>query len=52
MVQNAGVHLYMNSYLLDCILEQNRVTSVIMINKSGLQAISGRYFIDATAMAT
>jgi len=51
MLQNAGVQLFMNSFLTDCISSQGRIQSVIITNKNGLQAIEGRYFIDATGDA-
>lgn len=51
MLQNAGVHLYMNSVLTDCISYQGRINSVIITNKNGLQAIGGKYFIDTTGDA-
>lgn len=51
MLQNAGVHLHMNSFLTDCISSQGKIQYAIISNKNGLQAIGGKYFIDATGDA-
>lgn len=51
MVSQAGVTLYMNSYLADCIQESNQIHGVLIVNKSGMQIIRGKYFIDATGDA-
>lgn len=51
MLLNGGVKLYMNSYLVDCSMQGDRLENVVFANKSGLQAIGARYFIDATGDA-
>lgn len=51
MVDKAGAKVYMNTYLADCIQEDDRITGVVVVNKSGMQVISGKYFIDATGDA-
>ena len=48
MLKDAGVDLYMNSYISDCIKCGNRVTHVIISNKNGFEAIGANCFIDAT----
>lgn len=48
MVEKAGVKTYMNTCIADCIKEKDRITGVVAVNKSGMQVIGGRYFIDAT----
>lgn len=48
MLKEAGVDLYMNSYLSDCIKEENKVTHIIISNKNGFEAIGAKCFIDAT----
>jgi len=48
MVEEAGVHLYTNAYLTDCIMDEKCVTHVIFASKNGTEAIAGDCFIDAT----
>ncbi|MGM9641873.1 MAG: FAD-dependent oxidoreductase [Eubacteriales bacterium] len=48
MLIDAGVELYTNTYLTDCIKENNRVTHIIINSKNGDEAIAGKCFIDAT----
>ena len=48
MLTEAGVDLYTNSYISDCVTEGNRLTSVIIESKNGSEAISADCFIDAT----
>jgi len=48
MLIDAGVDLYMNSYLSDCIKEGNKVSHIIISSKNGFEAIGAKYFIDAT----
>lgn len=51
MLNEAGVDLYMNSYLSDCIKEDKRVTHVVISSKNGFEAIGADCFIDATGDA-
>ena len=51
MIEKAGAKAYMNTYLADCIMEDNKITGVVVVNKSGMQVIRGKYFIDATGDA-
>ena len=48
MLNEAGVELYTNSYIVDCILKNNKVTHVIFSSKNGYEAIRAECFIDAT----
>ncbi|MCQ2354641.1 MAG: FAD-dependent oxidoreductase [Clostridia bacterium] len=48
MLIEAGVSLYTNSYLSDCMTDGKSVRAVRIENKSGSCAISGKVFIDAT----
>lgn len=48
LVSRAGVAMYMNSYLMDCSIRENTVNAAIIVNKSGIRGIRGKYFIDAT----
>lgn len=48
MLVEAGVDLYMNSYLSDCIKCGKKVSHVIISSKNGLEAIGAECFIDAT----
>ena len=51
LLDGAGVKCYMNTVLLDCQMDKNAVTSVIIANKSGMGALTADYFIDATGDA-
>ncbi|MDD6152212.1 MAG: FAD-dependent oxidoreductase [Bacteroidales bacterium] len=51
MMQEAGVDMYLHSYLTDCILEGKRITHVIIENKNGAEAIAGKVFVDCTGDA-
>lgn len=51
MIDKSGVKAYMNTYLADCVMEDSKITGVVVVNKSGMQVISGKYFIDATGDA-
>lgn len=51
MLDDAGVDLYTNTYLSDCIVDGNRVTHIIINSKNGSEAISAKCFIDATGDA-
>lgn len=48
MLIAAGVDLYMNSYLSDCIKDGNKLTHIIISSKNGFEAIGADCFIDAT----
>lgn len=48
MMQESNVTLFTNSYLSDCIKQNEKVTHVIIQNKNGTEAIAGKTFIDAT----
>lgn len=51
MVLDSGVEVYSNSYLSHCITEDNKITAIIIENKNGSEAITSKYFIDATGDA-
>lgn len=51
MIEKAGVKAYMNTYLADCIMDGDKITGAVVVNKSGMQVIEGTYFIDATGDA-
>jgi len=48
MVLEAGVDLYLHAYVTDIKTDGNTVTHIIFDSKSGTQALSCRYVIDAT----
>ena len=48
MIAESGVRLYTNTWLADCILEDRRITHILVHSKNGLEAIEARCFIDAT----
>ena len=51
MVDKAGAACLMNTFLADCVTEENSVRGVVVVNKSGTFLIEGDYFIDATGDA-
>jgi len=48
MVKDAGVHLFLHSYLTDVVKDGDLVTHALILNKSGLCAISADRFVDCT----
>ena len=51
MVDKAGAACLMNTFLADCVTEENSVRGAVVVNKSGTFLIEGDYFIDATGDA-
>lgn len=51
MCLEAGVELYLHSYLSGCVMEDDKVAQVIIENKNGTEALSARIFIDCTGDA-
>lgn len=51
MLVEAGVDLYTNSTLVDCIKEEKMLTHVIISSKNGYEAIEAKCYIDATGDA-
>ena len=51
MVLEAGVDLYMHSYMTGCTMDGNRLQQIIIHNKNGAEAIEGKTFVDATGDA-
>ena len=51
LLNDAGVVCYMNTVIIDCTMENDRVSSVVVSNKSGICALEADYFIDATGDA-
>ncbi|MBO8444266.1 MAG: FAD-dependent oxidoreductase [Bacteroidetes bacterium] len=51
IVEEAGVDLYMHSYLSHCIKENEKISHVIIENKNGSEAICSKIFIDCTGDA-
>lgn len=48
MTLEAGVELYMHSYLSGCVMEGCRISQVLIENKNGTEALSSKIFIDCT----
>lgn len=48
LVRESGIPVYLNTALADAILEDGRISSIIVATQSGLASISGRVFVDAT----
>lgn len=51
MVLEAGVDLFLHSYIIDVCVEGRRVTHILIANKSGIQALEDTILIDATGDA-
>ena len=51
MCQEAGVQLMLHTLVTDTVMEGDSIAAVIVENKSGRQAVTGRAFIDATGDA-
>ena len=51
MLLEAGVKLYLHSYVSDVIVKEKKVTHVIINNKDGASAIESKYFVDSTGDA-
>ena len=51
LVQQAGITLFTNTFIADCIHDDDKIHHVVVANKNGLQAVSGRYVIDTTGDA-
>lgn len=51
MVLEAGVRIFFHAQFLDVIQENDRITHVIIADKSGIRAIAGQAFIDCTGDA-
>jgi hypothetical protein len=51
LVLEAGVTLYLHSYISGCICNGKTITHIFINNKNGTEALEGRYFIDCTGDA-
>ena len=51
MILEAGVDMYMHSYISSLTMEGNHITKVVIENKNGSEAIEGKVFIDCTGDA-
>ena len=51
MVLEAGVTLYTNAYLSHCDTDNGKICHIFVESKNGTEAISARYFIDASGDA-
>ncbi|MBR4370487.1 MAG: FAD-dependent oxidoreductase [Victivallales bacterium] len=51
LANQVGIHLFTNTFIADCLLDGDAIRHVVVANKNGLQAISGRYVIDTTGDA-
>ncbi len=49
MVDEAGVKTFMNTTMIDTLMENGRVSAVLVSNHSGISALEADCFIDATA---
>ncbi len=51
MIDRAGCATMMNAFLTDCVTEGKNIRAAVVADKSGLCAVEGRCFIDATGDA-
>lgn len=51
MAVESGVDIFTNTSLIDCIKENDSISYILIHNKSGVSAIKGKCFIDATGDA-
>ncbi|UKI30756.1 MAG: FAD-dependent oxidoreductase [Lentisphaeria bacterium] len=51
IVLESGVKVFLHAWVVDTILEENRIRAIVIESKSGRQAITGKLFIDATGDA-
>jgi flavin-dependent dehydrogenase len=51
MVGEAGVELYMHTWAGEALMEEGRITGLIVQSKSGRQVIEGQVYVDATGDA-
>ena len=52
MVLKYNVKLLLHSKMADCLVENGCIKKIIFCGASGLEAVSGKYFIDCTGQAT
>lgn len=48
MTLEAGIDLYMHSYLSGCVMDGSRIAQIVIENKNGTEALSSKVFIDCT----
>lgn len=51
MVEEAGVNLYLHTFVVDTVMSGNRLKGVMVESKSGREAILGKVVVDATGDA-
>jgi ribulose 1,5-bisphosphate synthetase/thiazole synthase len=51
MMEEAGVKLLLHTYFVDTIVDEGEIKKVIVVNKSGLQAIEAKIVVDCTGDA-
>lgn len=48
MVKESGLHLLFHSFLVDALMEGNKIQAIRVANKSGLEVIPAKSFVDCT----
>lgn len=51
MTLGAGVELLTNTVIADCTVTDRKISEIITVGKNGMEAVRGKYFIDATGDA-
>jgi FAD dependent oxidoreductase len=51
MAQSSGLNLLLHTYLVDALIDGNRIQAIRVANKAGLEVIPGTCFIDCTGDA-
>lgn len=49
MLEEAGVQLILHSFVMDTLVEDGRVSGIVFVNKSGVQAIRAKVTVDCSA---
>ncbi|MBO9600841.1 MAG: FAD-dependent oxidoreductase [Cohnella sp.] len=49
MLEEAGVQMILHSFVTDALVEDGKVTGIVFVNKSGMQAIRAKVTVDCSA---
>jgi hypothetical protein len=49
MLEEAGVQMFLHSFVMDALVEDGKVTGIVLVNKSGVQAIRAKVTVDCSA---
>lgn len=49
MLEEAGVDMFLHSFVMDALAEDGKVTGIVLVNKSGVQALRAAITVDCSA---